>query len=115
MYKKTKKGPTYRVRVPDSALQQTLAVGSAPGGDDLQTGNTSVPRTVVLRVLGSDTGSGTVGTTEDDGTGDVTTRHVVGLTARVDDLVDRLHGKVPSHCVRGLSREKVIRGTKGTY
>lgn len=105
--KKKKNGPTYRVRVPDSALQQTLAVGSAPGGDDLQTGNTSVPRTVVLRVLGGDTGSGTVGTTEDDGTGDVTTRHVVGLTTRVDDLIDRLHGKVPGHCVRCLSCEKV--------
>lgn len=59
-------------------------------------------------MLGSDTGSGTVGTTEDDGTGDVTTRHVVGLTARVDDLVDRLHGKVPGHCVRGLSWERMI-------
>lgn len=56
-------------------------------------------------MLGSDTGSGTVGTTEDDGTGDVTARHVVGLAARVDDLVDRLHGKVPCHCCEGLAGE----------
>lgn len=98
--KRRQRGPTYGVGIPDSALQQALAVGRTPGGDDLQTGHTSVPRAVVLRVLSSDTGSGTVGTTEDDGTGDVTTRHVVGLAARVDDLVDRLHGKVPSHCGR---------------
>lgn len=56
-------------------------------------------------MLGSDTGSGTVGTTEDDGTGDVTARHVVCLAARVDDLVDRLHGKVPCHCCEGLAGE----------
>lgn len=40
--------------------------------------------------LGSDTGSSTVGASEDDGAGDVSTGHVVGLAGRVDNLVDGL-------------------------
>ena len=89
---------TYRVRVSDSSLQQTLAVGGAPWRDDLQSRDRSVPSTVILRVLSSDTGGGTVGTSEDDGTWDVSTRHVIGLTTGVDDLIDSLHGEIPSHC-----------------
>ena len=86
------------VGIPDGGLEQSSAVGSAPGADDLETGDGSVPSGEILRVLSTDTGGGTVGTSEDDGAGDVSTRHVVGLSTRVDDLVNGLHGKVPSHC-----------------
>jgi hypothetical protein len=48
-------------------------------------------------VLCSDASSSTVGTTEDDRTWDVSSRHVVGLASRVNDLVDSLHGKVEGH------------------
>jgi hypothetical protein len=78
-------------------LQQTPTIRSAPRTDDLQTRNTSVPSGVILTVLSTDTGGGAVRTTEDDGTRDVSSRHVVGLSSRVDDLVDSLHGKVPGH------------------
>jgi len=72
-------------------LQQTLGILRVPGGDDLKTGNGTVPGSKALRVLSSDTGGSTVGTTEGDGAGDVTARHVVGLGSRVDDLINGLH------------------------
>ena len=48
-------------------------------------------------MLRRDAGSGTVGTPEDDGAGNVTAGHVVCLASRVDDLVDSLHGEIPRH------------------
>lgn len=48
-------------------------------------------------MLGTNTSSGTVRSTEHDRTRDVSTRHVVGLRSTVDDVVDGLHGKVPGH------------------
>lgn len=48
-------------------------------------------------MLGSDTSGETVGTTEGDVAGLDTTRHVVGLSGRVDDLVNGLHGEVEGH------------------
>ncbi len=88
---------THRVGVSDGGLQQTLVVGSGPWGNNFQSWDRSVPSAEVLRVLSTDTGSGTVRTSESDGTRDVSTGHVVGLSSRVDDLVDRLHGEVPGH------------------
>lgn len=85
------------VGVADSSLQKTLGVLGAVGRHDLETGNAAVPGTVILRVLGSDTGSKAVGTTESDVAGLDTARHVVGLRGRVDNLVDGLHGKVEGH------------------
>jgi len=72
-------------------LQQTLGILRVPGGDDLKTGNGTVPGSKALGVLGSDTGSGTVGATEGDGASDVTAGHVVGLGGRVDDLINGLN------------------------
>ena len=71
-------------------LQQTLGILRVPGGDDLETGDGTVPGSKALRVLGSDTGGSTVGATEGDGAVDVTARHVVGLGSRVDDLINGL-------------------------
>lgn len=48
-------------------------------------------------MLGTDTGGSTVGTAEGNVTDLGTTGHVVGLSTRVDNLVDRLHGKVHGH------------------
>jgi len=48
-------------------------------------------------VLSGDTGGETVGTTESDVAGLDTTRHVVSLCGRVDDLIDGLHGEVEGH------------------
>lgn len=78
-------------------LQQTSVVSCRPRRDDLETGNTSVPRSVILRMLSTNTSSGTVRPTEHDRTRNVSTRHVVGLSGTVDDVVDGLHGKVPGH------------------
>jgi hypothetical protein len=86
-----------RVGVADSSLQQTLGILRAVWADDLQSGNASVPRRVILRVLGSDTGSETVGATEGDVAGLGTTGHVVRLCGGVDDLVNCLHGEVEGH------------------
>ena len=50
-----------------------------------------------MGVLGSDGLGGTVGASEDDGAGTVTTRHVVDLGGGVDHVVDGLHGEVEGH------------------
>lgn len=85
------------VGVSDGGLQQTLGVLGAVGGNDLKTGNGAVPGRVILRMLGSDTRSETVGSTEGDVARLDTTGHVVGLCGRVDDLIDGLHGEVEGH------------------
>lgn len=85
------------VGVPDGGLEQTLGVLGAVWGDDLETGNASVPCGVILGVLSGDTGSETVGSTEGDVARLDTSRHVVGLCGRVDDLINGLHGEVEGH------------------
>ena len=85
------------VRVADGSLQQTLGILRAPGSDNLQTRDTAVPSGVVLGVLGGNTSGETVRSTEGDVAGLDTTRHVVGLGGRVDDLIDSLHGEVEGH------------------
>ena len=86
-----------RDEIDETYLEQALAVLSTPRADDLQSGDGAVPRCVVLRVLSGNTSSRAVRTAEDDRTWDVSARHVVRLSGRVDDLVDGLHGKVPCH------------------
>lgn len=86
-----------RVGVADGSLEQTLGILCAVWRDDLESGNASVPRSVILRVLGSDTGGETIGATEGDVAGLDTTGHVVCLCGRVDNLVNGLHGKVERH------------------
>lgn len=86
-----------RVGVPDSSLEQTLGILRAVGRYDLQSGNASIPRSEILRVLCSDTGGETVRATEGDVAGLSTAGHVVNLCAGVDDLIDGLHGKVEGH------------------
>lgn len=61
-------------------------------------------------MLSTDTRGSTIGTTEDDGARHVTTRHVVGLATRVDDLVNGLHGKVPGHELAAACVVKVSTG-----
>ena len=48
-------------------------------------------------MLGSDCLGGSVGASEDDGTGTVTTGHVADLGRGVDHVVDGLHGEVEGH------------------
>jgi hypothetical protein len=78
-------------------LEQTLAILRTPGANDLETGDRAVPCGVIVRVLSGDTGCGSVGTSENDGAGNVSARHVVGLASRVDNLVNGLHGEVEGH------------------
>lgn len=85
------------VGVADSGLEKTLGILGAPGRDDLEAGNAAVPGGVVLGVLGTDTGSEAVGATEGDVAGLDATGHVEGLSGRVDDLIDGLHGEVEGH------------------
>jgi len=86
-----------RVGVADSSLQKTLGILGAVWGNDLKSRNASVPGSVILRMLSSDTGRETVGTTEGDVAGLDTTGHVVGLCGGVDNLVNGLHGEVEGH------------------
>lgn len=85
------------VGVSDSSLEQTLGILRAVGRNDLETGDLTVPSGEILGVLSTDTGSGTVGASEGDVTLLGSSRHVVGLGTRVDDLVNGLHGEVPGH------------------
>lgn len=57
----------------------------------------AVPSSKALRVLCSDACSSTIGATEHDGARYLACRHVECLGSRVDDLVNRLHGKVEGH------------------
>lgn len=86
-----------RVGVANGGLQQTLCILGAVRGDDLQSGDASVPGSVVLGVLGGDTGGEAVGATEGDVAGLDTAGHVVRLCAGVNDLVNGLHGEVEGH------------------
>lgn len=79
------------VGVADGSLQEPLGVLCTPGSDDLEPGDAAVPRGVILRVLGSDTGCKSVGATESDVAGLLSAGHVVGLCAGIDDLVNGLH------------------------
>lgn len=81
----------------ETHLQETSVISGRPRRDDLQSRHTSVPRGEILRMLRTDTSSGTVRPTEHNRTRDVSTGHVVGLCGAVDDVVDGLHGKVPGH------------------
>ena len=56
-------------------------------------------------MLGTNTSSSTVRTTEDDWTWDISPRHVIRLASRVDDLVDGLHGEVESHELASIRGE----------
>lgn len=85
------------VGVADGGFEQTLGVLGGPRGDDLQTGDGTVPAAEILGVLGGDTGSETVGAAEGDVAGLDTTGHVEGLGTGVDNLIDSLHGKVEGH------------------
>ena len=48
-------------------------------------------------MLSADTSSSTVRSTEDDRAWNISTRHVMSLAGRVDDLINGLHGEVESH------------------
>lgn len=85
------------VLVADGGLHQALGVLGGPGSHHLQAGHGTVPGGEALGVLGSHTGGGTVGATENNGHSHITTRHVELLGSRVHDLIDRLHGEVEGH------------------
>ena len=97
-----------RVRVANGGLQQTLGILGAVWRNDLQSRNASVPRSVILRVLSTDTGSETVGATEGDVAGLDTTGHVVCLCGGVDNLVNGLHGEVEGHELALLSPSDLL-------
>ena len=92
------------VGVADGSLEKTLGILGGPGRDDLEAGHGAVPRAVILRVLGGDTGGEAVGAAEGDVAGLDTTGHVEGLGGGVDDVVDGLHGEVEGHEL-ALARE----------
>src|SRR5262245_32472344 len=56
-----------------------------------------VPAGITLRVLCRDPGCCAVRSTEHDGTAELAAGHVERLGCRVDDMVDRLHGKIEGH------------------
>jgi len=48
-------------------------------------------------VLGANTSSGTIRSTEDDWAWNISSRHVMCLAGRIDNLVNGLHCEVESH------------------
>lgn len=87
----------HRVGVTDSRFQQALCVFGAVGSYDLQTRYTAVPRTVVLRMLRSNTCGEPIGSSKCDIAGLNASGHVVSFASRVYDLVNGLHCKVEGH------------------
>ena len=87
----------HRVRIADRGLEQALGVGCRVGHDHLEAGNVAVPGGVALRVLSTDAGSRAIRAAEDNRRAHLAAGHVERLGGRVDDLVDRLHGKVERH------------------
>lgn len=85
------------VGVADGGLHHTLGVLSTVRHEDLETGHGAVPGAEALGVLGTDTGSSTVGSTEDNRHVAGTGSHVKLLGGRVNNLIDGLHGKVEGH------------------
>ena len=87
----------HRIGIADSCLEQAFRIGGGIGNDDTEAGYTGVPGRIVLAVLGGDAGGSAVGAAENDRGTHLAAGHVEGLCRRVDDLVDRLHGKIPGH------------------
>ena len=85
------------VGVADCSLQETLCVLCAVWRNNLQPRYASIPRSVVLGMLGSDTGGETVGTAESDVAGLDSSRHVVSFRGRVDNLINSLHSEIEGH------------------
>mmetsp|Transcript_20597 Transcript_20597/g.39095 ORF Transcript_20597/g.39095 Transcript_20597/m.39095 type:complete len:272 (+) Transcript_20597:99-914(+) len=85
------------VRITNGSLDESLGVFGRIGRNDLETRDTGIPSAKALRVLGSGTGRKTVGSTKDNGTGQITARHVELFGSAVDDLINGLHGKVNGH------------------
>lgn len=84
----------------EADLKETLGVLGRVRRDDLESRDGSVPSSEALRVLSGNTHGRSVGSSERDGARDISTRHVVGLSSGVDDLVDGLHGEVAD--IRGI-------------
>ena len=57
----------------------------------------SVPAAVILAVLGTDPGRGTIRTPEDDRALNLTARHIERLGGGIDHMINGLHGKVERH------------------
>mmetsp|Transcript_39308 Transcript_39308/g.76936 ORF Transcript_39308/g.76936 Transcript_39308/m.76936 type:complete len:247 (+) Transcript_39308:111-851(+) len=69
----------HRVGVPDRRLHEAPGILAVIRSNNLETRAVTVPRSKALRVLRSDPSRGSVGPPENDGTFDVTCRHVVDL------------------------------------
>ena len=95
------------VIITNSGLEETLGILSIIRSNDLETGDGAIPSSKALRVLSSDSGSSTVATTENDGDVHLTTRHVAGLSSRVDDVINGLEREVEGH--------ELANGTKTTH
>mmetsp|Transcript_42257 Transcript_42257/g.72162 ORF Transcript_42257/g.72162 Transcript_42257/m.72162 type:complete len:212 (-) Transcript_42257:78-713(-) len=86
-----------RVIIPNSRLHQPLGILRVVRRNDLQPRYTGVPRREALGMLRRRPRRIAVRPTEHDGTGNVPRTHVILLGGGVDNLIDRLHGKVPRH------------------
>ena len=85
------------VGVSDGSLDESLGVLAGIGRNDLEAWNGGVPSRKALTVLGRRTCRVSVGSTKDNGTGNVSGTHVVLFGSRIDNLVDCLHGEVDGH------------------
>ncbi|VEU45051.1 unnamed protein product [Pseudo-nitzschia multistriata] len=85
------------VGIPNGGLDQSLGVLTGIGRDNLKTGDGSEPSGKTLRVLGGGTGTVSVGTTEDNGNGQVSPTHIILFGRTVDNVVDSLHTEIDGH------------------
>ena len=83
--------------VTDGGLEEATSVLDAPGADDFESWDLSVPGSKALSMLGTNSRADTINSAEDDRAGEVAIGHVEGLGGGVDNMVDRLQGEVEGH------------------
>mmetsp|Transcript_104697 Transcript_104697/g.293462 ORF Transcript_104697/g.293462 Transcript_104697/m.293462 type:complete len:373 (-) Transcript_104697:109-1227(-) len=85
------------VGVPNGGLDESLGIRRGVGRHHLDSRHTSIPGSKALRVLGCCSRTVSIGSPKDNRTGQIAAAHVKLFGGRVDDLINRLQGKIPRH------------------
>jgi pyruvate dehydrogenase E1 component alpha subunit len=85
------------IGVANGRLEQALCIRGVVRGNHLQPRAVRIPAGIALAMLRSHAACGTIGATKYDGGFHLATAHIQRFGGRVQNLVNRLHGKVPRH------------------